>query len=98
MKLSESFHMPRMHCPACGYAVDAAMSAGEDDEPDTTPTDGSLAVCMRCASVNIYCNDATSQRLPTPEERADIFSDPTVQKIVSAALMVIESRTRRPGN
>jgi hypothetical protein len=48
--------LPASACPTCGYQMDAATYAGKGEH---RPSPGDLAVCIRCAEVNVYQPDYT---------------------------------------
>ena len=75
-------------CPACGYRMDGST---ELDGHKAPPKDGDWSVCIACATVNIYANNATVLRPPTVEERDEYVRAPSVQAAVQA---VIEVRDR----
>ena len=79
-----------LSCPVCGYRVDAARPL----TGRAAPADGDAALCLACASVNIYvvAAGATALRLPTLEERTEFARDPAVQ---DATQHLIEVRDRR---
>ena len=81
-------HAP-LSCPVCGYRVDAAAPM----TGTRAPKDGDAALCLACASVNIYvvAAGATALRVPTLEERAEFARDPAVQE---ATQRLIEVRDR----
>jgi hypothetical protein len=88
-------HTTPMSCPACGYRVDAATSIDREADPNQNlPVDGNLAVCLACASVNVYINGATTLRLPTVDERAEFMTDPGVVGSVRAVLNAKDQHAR----
>jgi len=88
---------PRLSCPACGYRCDTSSQISPDGElSGHAPADGSASICLACATINIYCNDATSLRPPTVEERGELTQNAHVQGVVQALLKVKDGRRNWP--
>ena len=66
-----SERLPKTHCLACGYQVDAASPV----DGTGTPEPGSISVCFKCAAVAKYGDDLTIVPLQ-PEDIEGITSDP----------------------
>lgn len=80
-------------CPACGYQVDASSTvAGHGiEDGQRAPADGNMSICIACAGVSIFTDDATRLRLPTADERGKIARSPAVQAVAQS---IIELRDR----
>ena len=69
-------------CPECGYKVDDA--AGIGDAEGDRPEEDTIAVCIRCAGVGIYCLNPDGEtlgiRLCTPEEKVELSENEELQK------------------
>lgn len=61
-------------CPECGYQVDDATGIG--DASGDRPTEGTVALCIRCAGVGIYVLNPDGQtlglRLCTGPEKVEL--------------------------
>jgi len=70
---------PMQPCLNCDYQMDAATPAENDEESE--PKEGSVALCMRCGYAMIYGQPPELRfRRPTAEERKDIDQDPVIRR------------------
>lgn len=65
-----------MKCPHCGREHEYH----DGSTPDAKPKPGDVSVCWKCRNFGIYTNFGI--RLPTPEEDAEIRSDPKVRAVL----------------
>ena len=72
----------KAQCPECGYEVDDASGIG--DAEGERPTEGTLALCIRCAGVGIYTVNPDGEtlgiRLCTVQEKVELSEDKALQK------------------
>lgn len=78
----ETWKTPIYACLNCGYTVDAATASPLDPAP-RGPREGDTTVCVQCSHIMIFKADQTV-RNATPEELAEITSDPDVLQLLQA--------------
>jgi len=70
-------------CPSCATPLDGATSVGHGHRPNA----GDVTVCIYCGAILIFTARG-GLRPPTPDERAELAADPTVQRAVKAVAVV----------
>jgi hypothetical protein len=73
-----------LKCPHCGRNHEYH----DGSTPDAKPKPGDVSVCWSCRRLGIYTNFGI--RVPTPEEEAEILSDPEVRSVLG---LMVESYT-----
>jgi hypothetical protein len=92
--MSNQFHHALTACPSCGYEVDGATYVGDDPKYNNhAPSDGDCTVCMACGGIGIYTKGTTDIRMPTADERAILFRQRDIQRVVQG---IIEMRDKTP--
>lgn len=75
-------HTRPLHCPYCRRVHELSNGA-----PGTRPKPGDVSLCWGCGEVGIFTDDGI--RRPTPEERAEILTDPQVKTARAAILVAV---------
>jgi hypothetical protein len=60
-------------CPSCGYGIDAATPATEDD--NIMPETGDVSICFNCGVLLIFTSDEGALRLATQSETDEVLRD-----------------------
>lgn len=71
----EEERTPVNRCPHCGVVSDARTQVGW---ASTSPSEGSVAVCVACTGVSFY-TDTLGLRLPTGPEATELAGDPIIR-------------------
>lgn len=85
---------PVTACPYCGHRLDRAM-AGDPKEPDATPSEGDLSVCISCSSIMVFAADLTLRRPEPGEIKAKFAEQPDLAEGVGRAQAAVRSLDRR---
>jgi len=67
-----------MHCPHCGYTLDAHGTV--PGEPDSAPSPGDATVCIGCGGVLVFTEEL-GLRAATDEEMRVFDRDPHIQEV-----------------
>jgi hypothetical protein len=70
-------------CHACGYTTDTVTGL----YGDSTPAEGDVSVCLRCASPAVFTGHGLTTRAPTPTERARMLDDKGVVDAIAAVML-----------
>lgn len=75
-------------CPNCGKVNDGHTSP---TDPDATPGDGDISMCLYCGYLGIYVvTDSTlSLRSPTAEESIELANNLKVQMVEQGRLRIM---------
>lgn len=87
--MSEATSTPQNACWACGYGIDSAADARDED---ARPREGSWSVCLNCGAALVFRADLTV-REPT---RAELQAAPAellrVQRVIFERGLLYERR------
>lgn len=72
-------------CPFCGHVVNSASPA--DVEEAAPPEKGDFSVCLYCAEVSVFADDAGTLRKATPEDLEGL-DEKTHNELINAALFI----------
>lgn len=101
MKRDDPRRGARGVCWSCGSVNDDVMGVGPGHDPaGPVIKAGDCSVCAYCAALAIFTGDGLAVRIPTRDEQAQAFTDPTIRAAVRAALalaVVSPGPPRYPG-
>ena len=93
MGLGKTIHHDKMDCPVCHTGLDASNAIG--DEEDAKPEDGSITICLFCASMLEYSGN---NLIKVDDEKAKTIIDDLSKEQLLAVLVVrkmVEERRSR---
>jgi hypothetical protein len=82
--------VPATHCPECGYRMDGATAA---DQENAMPAPGDVSVCLNCGQLLTF-EDAMTLRKPKREEIGELMRNRNNWAIIEKAQTYIRLRGR----
>jgi hypothetical protein len=80
-------------CPHCGFLANGHTCVTDNQGPPLSPEPGNLSICPKCSEPAMFdmVNDKLDLRKITPDEMAEIMSDPEAALILMTAKASIDA-------
>lgn len=94
MRLGKSHHWTPVTCPHCGAVMDGQAQI----DGDSTPDEGSVAICIYCTNISVFGEGGASLRRPTEEEQVEFAANERLQYLRFAIAMSAGGGTMTSNN